>query len=170
MRFSKGDIVSHLHESGKYTVIDVRRTTCLLLDEFGFEIEVALEFIVPRRNIETAIIQKDENKPSKSLGTKDEIPAIDLHIEELVSNSNGWSAHEKLTFQVNCFKQFANKMIAKRQKKFRIIHGAGEGRLKNEIRILLQGKKGFTMHDDQYSFGRVGASLIELQLSSVEPF
>ncbi len=171
MIFKKGDIVSHLHESGQYTIVEVRISSCLLLDEFGFELDVPISFIVPRRKIQTDIIQKDEPTHSKkTIVTKDEVPELDLHIEALVKNSNGWSAHDKLLFQLDSFKRFANEMIDKRKKKFRIVHGAGEGRLKNEIRLLIQGKKGFTMHDDQYSNGRIGASLIEMQLSVVELF
>jgi dsDNA-specific endonuclease/ATPase MutS2 len=88
----------------------------------------------------------------------------------LISKDAGLSSHDKFLKQIQSFKEFTNLMIDKRQKKFRIIHGAGEGKLKNEIRAMLSLKKGFTMNDDQYSFGRVGASIIEIKLSLAEKF
>ena len=50
------------------------------------------------------------------------------------------------------------------------IHGIGEGRLKTELRVLVQGKDGLSMHDDQVTRGKVGASLIEIQTSVARPF
>jgi len=59
--------------------------------------------------------------------------------------------------------------ITKNDKKTRF-HGIGAEILRQEIRNLLKGRKGFTLHDDQLSFGRVGASLVELRLREVEKF
>ena len=61
-------------------------------------------------------------------------------------------------------------MIAQRQTRFRVVHGIGNGILRQEIRAIISGRKGFQLHDDQVSFGRVGASLVEIRLNEVEKF
>ena len=61
-------------------------------------------------------------------------------------------------------------MILAKTRRFRVVHGIGEGKLKLELRTLVQGKEGLSMHDDQVSRGKVGASLIEIQSSTARPF
>ena len=61
-------------------------------------------------------------------------------------------------------------MLMERQSKFLVIHGAGEGKLKSEIKALLESKKGFRMHDKHVSNGKVGASIIEVFLSEANKF
>jgi dsDNA-specific endonuclease/ATPase MutS2 len=80
------------------------------------------------------------------------------------------SKHDILTAQLNAFKRFSNQMIQLKVKRFRVVHGIGEGRLKLELRTLVQGKDGMSMHDDQVSRGKVGASLIEIQTSIARHF
>ena len=175
MQFKVGDIVSLLHQTGKYTILAINHTQITIEDEHGFDQKIDVKHLVPQRPItvlEVPSFEKDANANSKGfpLKTKNEYFEIDLHIEALISNDAGLSAHDKFLKQIQSFKEFANLMIDKRQKKFRIIHGAGEGKLKNEIRSMLSIRNGFTMHDDQYSFGRVGASIIEIKLSVAEKF
>ena len=175
MQFKVGDIVSLLHQTGKYTILEINHTKITIQDEHGFTYKIDSSGLVQQRPItvlEVPSFEKDVNVNSKGfpLKTKNEYFEIDLHIEALISKDAGLSAHDKFLKQIQSFKEFTNLMIEKRQKKFRIIHGAGEGKLKNEIRSMLTIRKGFTMHDDQYSFGRVGASIIEIKLSVAEKF
>ncbi len=72
--------------------------------------------------------------------------------------------------QISAFKDFCNEQFQKRNTRFVVIHGAGEGKLKNEIGLLCRGKSGIAMHDAQWSNGTVGASRIELMLSRFEKF
>ena len=175
MQFKVGDIVSLLHQTGKYTILAINHTQITIEDEHGFTYKIDSSGLVSQRPIkviEVPSFEKDTSANSKGfpLKTKNEYFEIDLHIEALISKDAGLSAHDKFLKQIQSFKEFTNLMIDKRQKKFRIIHGAGEGKLKNEIRSMLSIRKGFTMHDDQYSFGRVGASIIEIKLSVAEKF
>jgi hypothetical protein len=175
MLFKIGDTVSILNEVGKYKVIGINGSIVHLEDEHGFDRKMDSKFVVPQRSMNTSSIidsEKDsaEKRSTSAPKTKVEIYEIDLHIEALFSRNLEMSAHEKFLCQIDAFKAFTNKMIHLKQKKFRIIHGAGEGKLKDEIRHLLKARSGFTMHDDQYSFGKIGASLIEMQLSVVERF
>jgi len=99
------------------------------------------------------------------------MPHLDLHSEALEERGVVVKSDEVvLLVQLREFKNFCNQMIDQRQLRFRIIHGIGNGVLRNEIRALLANRKGFTLHDDQVSFGRVGASLVELRLSEAKKF
>lgn len=175
MQFKVGDIVSLLQQTGKYTILAINHTQITIEDEHGFDQKIDVKHLVAQRPItvlEVPNFDKDVGVNSKvfPLKTKSEYFEIDLHIESLISKDRGLTAHDKFMIQIKHFKEFTNLMIDKRQKKYRIIHGAGEGKLKNEIRAMLSSRKGFTMHDDQYSFGRVGASIIEIKLSVAEKF
>jgi dsDNA-specific endonuclease/ATPase MutS2 len=72
--------------------------------------------------------------------------------------------------QIDTFKRFTNQMILKKNPRFIVIHGVGEGKLIQEIRSLINTKEGFGIHDANYSPRGVGASYIEIQLSKATPF
>lgn len=173
MNFQQYEEVSILNESGVFRVIRVEGTFLLLEDEHGFERKVSLEFVVRRVQIN---VHKVPNKDQSNLNTskksvKNEvIPSIDLHHHELNLDERFLSKHEILTAQLNAFRHFCSQMIQTKKKRFRVVHGIGEGKLKMELRTLVQGKDGLSMHDDQVTRGKVGASLIEIQSSIARPF
>lgn len=171
--FVVGEKVSMLDEIGVYKIKEIRSGNVCIEDEFGFEQWVASKFVVKRRSISVNTIQKKDSVDPKS--TKNEtktnvIPEIDLHIENLISTDSQMSSHDKLIFQLDQFKRFTNQMIQRKVTKFRVIHGIGEGKLKSEIRFLIQSRNGFIIHDDTISNGKVGASLVEMQVTKVVPF
>lgn len=173
MIFKPGDKVSILNESGFFIFLNDKNNRALIQDENGFERIVDYRFILIYKVFQvTDTYLKAEDRTEKKITLKitSTIPEIDLHIEVLLENSSKLSAHEKFLFQLDIFKKFTNKMLTERQSKFVVIHGAGEGKLKSEIRFLLQSRKGFKMHDKHVSNGKVGASLIEVCLSEADKF
>lgn len=165
--------VSLLEEPGVFVVKEIISGKVRIEDEFGFEQWIDLKYVVKRRSISVRTIQKKDRVESKSIKNETKtnvIPEIDLHIESMLPSDNHMSAHDKLTLQMEHFKRFTNQMIQRKVTKFRVIHGSGEGRLKFEIRSLVQSRVGFTIHDDNFANGKVGASLIELQVTKVVPF
>lgn len=171
-KFVLGEQVSILEESGIYLVREIFFDTVRIEDEFGFDQIIETKFIVKRRKISIDKIQEKDRPPNKTKSPKKELVfhEIDLHIENLISIDLQMSPHDKFTLQIERFKQFANQMIQKKITKFRVIHGVGEGRLKSEIRLLVDAKSGIKMHDDNIFNGKVGASLIEMQVNKVVPF
>lgn len=173
MMFEVGEKVTILNEAGTFVFVRFKNSLAVIEDEFGFEREIDASFLVKRRSIpgntakikEEDFIVRNERKETKS-----ELPEIDLHIENLLMNASGMSAHEKFTYQINAFKRFTNEMLRQRKTKFRVIHGIGEGKLKSELRLLLLNKSGFQMHDDNVVNGKIGASLIEVQITKAEGF
>lgn len=171
--FEIGENVSLLNETGSFIVRKILGNKVLVEDEFGFDQLIDLHFLVKKRPIKVdKIIVKDFAiiSAAKKRSTTNAFPEIDLHLENLISDDSKMSAHEKFTVQINRFKQFTNEMIRRKVSKFRVIHGRGEGKLKTEINFLIESRVGFIMHDDNYFQGKVGASIIEMQITKVSPF
>jgi hypothetical protein len=93
--------------------------------------------------------------------TREHLPpartVIDLHIEKLADNFEQLSPFEMLTIQLNNFEKYYELAIAHRQKELTIIHGVGEGVLRNEIHEILRLKnevKSFVnRYHPQYGYG-----------------
>lgn len=173
MLFQHNEEVSILNEAGIYRVQRAEGTFLWLEDEHGFDRKVAVEFVVRRVQIN---VQKVPNKDfstfnnSKKSLNKEPIPSIDLHHHELNLDERFLGKHDILVAQIAVFKRFCNQMIQLKIKRFRVVHGIGEGRLKTELRTLILSKDGLSIHDHQVTRGKVGASLIEIQTSVAKPF
>ena len=171
--FSIGEYVSLLKEEGKFKILTFKNDKALIEDEYGFEREIQLKELVKRREIPLPTnFQSKDNKQEQKAKAKNtsDIPFIDLHMEMLEVPTNSLNTHDIFLHQIHVFKKFTNKMIQQQQPKFIVIHGVGEGRLKNEIKLLVNGNKGLIMHDANYSNRGVGASLIEIIKSKVSPY
>lgn len=172
MQFEAGEQVTILNEVGIYTFISLSNGRAIIEDEHGFQRQIEVAFLVKRRKIEVVktSLKDNDSKLLQDKGGNNQLPEIDLHIENLLERDSEFSSHDKFVFQINAFKHFANEMLRQRKTRFRVIHGIGEGKLKSEIRTLIQGKMGFQMHDDNIVNGKVGASLIEIQVTKAERF
>jgi dsDNA-specific endonuclease/ATPase MutS2 len=84
---------------------------------------------------------KPKSKDSK------EDPEIDLHIEELIDHYNKMSNFEILQCQIRHLENFVHRMLSRNCRRFVVIHGVGEGVLKNEVRITLRKHPGITVRD-----------------------
>lgn len=173
MNFQQYEEVSILNESGLFRVLRAEGLFLYLEDEHGFERKVSVEFVVRRKQIQVNKVPvKDDlsTTSSRKSNKNEEPPSIDLHHHELNLDERFLSKHDILMAQTDAFKRFCNQMIQTKVKRFRVVHGIGEGRLKTELRVLVQGQAGLSMHDDQVTRGKVGASLVEIQTSIARPF
>jgi hypothetical protein len=173
MMFEVGQEVSILHEIGVFKVLEIEIGSLTLQDEFGFSQKIAPHLVVARKAVSTVKLIVKDNTNSVPTSTKKapqkSEPIIDLHADALGLSAQ-MQAHDLLLAQMSAFKKFCNLQHQQRIQKFKVIHGAGEGRLKQEIRLLVQGKEGLQMHDAQWHHGAVGASIIEMILSKFERF
>ena len=171
-----GQEVSVLHETGTFKIKKIEQNQMVLEDEHGFDYTFSKSLVVVRQPIETHSLKpKEQYWPHKPTHLKQQspknqqLPTIDLHAENL-NLPQDINTHAIFLAQLSAFKNFCNLQAQQRRSKFIVIHGAGEGKLKTEIGILCKGKQGISMHDAQWSNGRVGASQIELILQQFEKF
>lgn len=87
---------------------------------------------------------------------------IDLHIEELMENYSGMSNAEIVQVQLRHFQQALDKAINGHYRSLVVIHGIGNGRLKQEVRQLLSNQH-LTYYDASYA--RYGFGATEVKLS-----
>ena len=66
---------------------------------------------------------------------------IDLHIEKITDHWKQFSSFEILTSQLNTFEKYYELAVAHKQDTLIVIHGVGEGILRNEIHDILRLKK-----------------------------
>lgn len=87
---------------------------------------------------------------------------VDLHLEKLVDDESGLSDGEKLSFQIDYFERMLNTAIRERKRKLVVIHGVGEGVLREEVRKTLQYYEGCRFDDaDPRRYG-YGATVIDI--------
>ncbi len=105
------------------------------------------------------MMMTESNVPVSIHSVKEAIPEIDLHIEELVKTPESLSKPQIVEMQMNHFEIFLDRAIANHYSSFRIIHGVGEGKLKNKIHLGLKAHphvRRFTNHfDAEHGFGGI---------------
>ncbi len=116
------------------------------------------ETLISAADLQKAIQEKDSPKIVKQNNNKrPEIIEVDLHINELLDNSNGLSNFEMLTVQMNKFHEVMKANLKFKGQKIVFIHGKGEGVLRAEIEKQIKQKyKHCRYHDasfQQYGFG-----------------
>lgn len=89
---------------------------------------------------------------------------VDLHIEKLTDSWKHLSNFEILSMQLKAFEKYYNLSVAHFQPSLTVIHGVGEGRLRDEIHDILRLKKEVKSFVNQYhhSYG-YGATEIFLE-------
>jgi dsDNA-specific endonuclease/ATPase MutS2 len=75
---------------------------------------------------------------------------VDLHIEKLVDSKKGMSNFEILTEQLRVFEYYYEIAVGHYQPSLTVIHGVGEGVLKNEIHQLLKSRKEVSRFENRY--------------------
>lgn len=154
----------------------------------GFELEYALKTVVKReRNASYTVsdhhaklvaandrmserIARDKSKGASvhnggRAPAKVEDPSVmevDLHLEKLVEDPSRFSDGEKLSFQLDYFERMLNTAIKQRKRRLVVIHGVGEGVLREEVRKALQFYEGCRFDDaDPRRYG-YGATAIDI--------
>lgn len=92
---------------------------------------------------------------------------IDLHIESLVDNPQDIDAVQMLLIQTSNFNRYLEEAIKLKLKKIIFIHGVGVGRLKNEIKKILDQYSNIHYFDASMSKYGVGATEVWIKGSEV---
>jgi len=75
---------------------------------------------------------------------------VDLHIEKLTDSWKHLSNFEILSLQLKAFEKYYNLSVAHYQPSLTVIHGVGEGKLRDEIHDILRLKKEVRSFVNQY--------------------
>jgi len=184
-----GDEVSFLDEVGGGVVLRMSGQDRVVVRTWdGFELVYPVKMVVKRaRSASYRVsdhhaklvaandrmaerIQKDKGKGA-SVNNGGRAPAkvedpnvmeIDLHLEKLVENEERLTDGEKLSFQLDYFERMLNTAIRLRKRRLVVIHGVGEGVLREEVRKMLQYYEGCRFDDaDPRRYG-YGATAIDI--------
>ena len=161
-----GNTVSFLNEIGKGKVVKLlNNQQVLILREDGFEdVYRIAELIVvskethseasfkhiPKNHKEETSVKKISKRHKKNNGI---VWEIDLHIERLVENHRNLSNYEIVQIQIRHCEFTIEKAIKNNVSRLVVIHGKGEGVLKEEVRQLLKKYKVEAKDADYRNYG-----------------
>lgn len=91
---------------------------------------------------------------------KDLTKEVDLHIEELIDSHSGLTNAQILAIQLERFEKEMEYCLSNNMKKLIVIHGVGNGKLKQEITAILKSIDGISYHDASYKHYGFGATEI----------
>ena len=175
-QFQLNEKVGFLHEQGWAIVLEISGTRVKVRDADGFDrivdsaelIKIHGEHFHVKADDIQQIVQKDVNpnglKKQVKTGSKKPIETwtIDLHIEALLESHAGMSNGEILATQMKELRMFFDRARHKHIRQLIVIHGVGEGVMKEEVRYFFQKQDGVTFRDADYlTFGR-GATFVEI--------
>ncbi|QNR23568.1 Smr/MutS family protein [Croceimicrobium hydrocarbonivorans] len=167
MVFKIGDIVSFLHEAGTGTILKIEGNQAEVMMDHGFAEWLPLNELVPRKALSIGEVQsKDRPRTSLEKGRAKakaaEVIEADLHFEALVDFPKNFSSHEKLQIQLNEARKAIDRARRAGVKKVVLIHGVGQGRLRDEIYAMLERMDRIIFYDA--SFARYGKGATEVEL------
>lgn len=89
------------------------------------------------------------------------VTEVDLHLHEIVEDERRFTDGEKLEYQMRFFERALESAIRDGKRKLIVIHGVGEGVLREEVRRMLQYYDGVQFHDaDMRRYGSGATEVI----------
>ena len=168
-----GNIVSFLNEVGKGKVVEIiNNQQALILREDGFEDVYSIKDLIvvsPETHTEAAFKyipehHKEEYSSKKIFKSNNrnngKVWEVDLHIEQLVDKYRNLSNYEIVQIQIRHCEFTIEKAMKNNVMKLIVIHGKGEGVLKEEVRQLLK-KYSVEVKDADYRIYGFGATEVQ---------
>ncbi len=185
--YRSGDHVAFLDEVGGGIVLRITRPGhALVRGDDGFELEHRTDRLVPRLTDNGGVLHRltdhqlgmvaandtlsDKRRkspparpgktPRRTLDNS--VAEVDLHLHEIVEDETRLSDGEKLEYQIRYFERALEAAIRDGKRKLVVIHGVGEGKLREEVRRILQFYDAVRFHDaDPRRYG-AGATEVEI--------
>lgn len=152
-----------LYKENAFAKTDLLPEKCLLINVSNFQQDLFFNSTEATEDLSKLLFQKKApvqsvktSKPHKVNNAAYQME-IDLHIEELTDNYTGMSNAEIVIIQLRHFQQALDKAINEHYRSLTVIHGVGNGRLKQEVRSILD-SMGMRYHDGSYSKYGFGAT------------
>lgn len=170
--FKPGDKVGFLHESGYGTIVKMIDDHTAEVEVDGIEIPYAISELIDLDELKVHTVEDEalemlqEKKGINRAGKKSQgnqpSAEIDLHIENLVDRHSHMSNGEILQLQKRRLKDYLEKVEDHKMRKVVIIHGVGQGVLKEEIRYLLKQFEHYEFMDAPYYLYGYGATELRI--------
>lgn len=164
-----GGIIKQIQPNGQYLVEDDDGFERLfrsneLVEIHGTDFKLPDDAVAQINDDDTISERHYTSHKETKTGSKKptEVWELDLHIESLLDSHSGMSNAEILTVQLRELRNFYSKAREKHIRKLIIIHGVGEGVLKDEVRIFLSKKDGVDFYDADFRDYGKGATAAEL--------
>ncbi|MFN3874850.1 MAG: Smr/MutS family protein, partial [Flavobacteriales bacterium] len=109
-------------------------------------------------------LRKPPQRPGKTPKKPEDngVAEVDLHLHEIIDDETRLSEGERLEYQLRYFERALESAIRNGKRKLVVIHGVGEGVLREEVRKILQYYEGVRFHDaDARRYGW-GATEVEI--------
>lgn len=141
-----------------FTDNDYFHEKAVMLPVIKGEFERKLEELSDKE-INKAIREKEKQPVRKKVSRRDDnqMLEVDLHIDELIDSTVGLSNGEIITIQLDKFKQVMEDNRTNKGRKIVFIHGVGNGKLKTEVRKLLERQYSKHVYQDasfqEYGYG-----------------
>lgn len=174
MDFKVGQRVAYLYEKGYGIIRSITGQYAMVEDDDGFERRHPLgELVFIHSEVygeKDSAIETDEIEPEITFRILQErtghrrpltVWEMDLHIEELLESHQGMNNTEILMKQMSEFRSMFKKAKREGIHKLIVIHGVGEGVLKNEIRTWLMNQEQVEVYDADFAEYGKGATAIE---------
>ena len=178
MEFTVGEKVRIVNETGYGIVKEVLNPNLLLVKtDYGFTVKIQTNQIIKIYSEDYSQVNKgiELSKNRTKIDVKSRkntrlIHEIDLHIHEIIDSDQQLTNFEKLQLQISTLDNFTKKMVKKRIISFIVIHGVGEGVLKEEVLSYFRSKRGFFCSNADYREYGVGATKIEVKYTMIDDF
>lgn len=128
------------------------------------------ELLVSATELQEAMRQKareERRVPQqivKKKSTNSAILEVDLHITELLDNTNGLSNTDMLTYQLDKFREVLAQYASKKGQKIVFIHGKGDGVLRKAIEKELKTRyKRYYYQDASFREYGFGATMVTIK-------
>jgi dsDNA-specific endonuclease/ATPase MutS2 len=122
---------------------------------------VANDLLEEKRRKRRAAVRPGKTPKKQEDGS---VAEVDLHLHELVDDETRLNDGEKLEFQLRWFERALESAIRTGKRKLIVVHGVGEGVLREEVRRILQFYAGVQFHDaDMRRYGSGATEVIILR-------
>lgn len=128
------------------------------------------ELLISATDLQHAMQQKikeDRRVPRsivKKKNTDSQVLEVDLHIAQLLDNTNGLSGQDMLGYQLDKFREVLNQYAGNKGQKIVFIHGKGNGILRKAIEKELQTKyKSYYFQDASFREYGFGATMVTIK-------
>ena len=172
MNLKINDIVMSLDDNLEGVVKQVIGSEVLVETLDGFELMFSVNelVVIPKKlealkplHVPQEVIKQKSNtakKPVSKKHSKREIFTIevDLHIEKLVDNLRGLSNFDILEIQLKMAQRSIEQAIRNKTPKLVLIHGVGEGILKNELTYLYRKYPNIVVQEANFQKYGLGAT------------